>query len=196
MWQTIRSQRKPCEAHANSHRAIQLLLWPVYKHHMDKHAGIQYKCDYCSKVFALSRTRDYHMSVHSGFWCDKGFNNRTIYEKQSNAFLDTINRNQNCSKMPRVCSIVLIWAVLYRVGVNTCIVLLWRKSIKAGVNWHKIQEIEHTPGSRSSSNIWMYWHHGNHFSETIQHCIESGPASQMAGVCSIVPIFGDLEIFF
>ena len=60
-----------------------------YKLHMDKHAGVQYKCDYCPKVFALSRTRDYHMSVHTGFWrftcdqCDKGFNNRTTYEKHS-----------------------------------------------------------------------------------------------------------------
>ena len=47
--------------------------------------------------------------------------------------------------LPGVCSIVLILAVLYRVGVNTSIVLQWRKSIKVGVNWYKIQEIEHTP---------------------------------------------------
>ena len=46
-----------------------------------------------------------------------------------------------------MCSIVLIFAVLYRVGVNISIVLQWRNSIKAGMNWHKI---EHTPNEQSS----------------------------------------------
>ena len=64
-----------------------------YKLHMDKHAGIQYKCEYCPKVFALSRTRDYHMSVHTGIWrfvcdhCKKGFNKRMVYEKHSQTHL-------------------------------------------------------------------------------------------------------------
>ena len=39
-----------------------------------------------------------------------------------------------------VCSIVLILAVLCR-----DFIALLRNSIKAGVNWHKILEIEHTP---------------------------------------------------
>ena len=46
--------------------------------------------------------------------------------------------------LPGVCSIVPILAVLYRVGVNTSIVLQWKNSIKVDMIWHKIQEIEHT----------------------------------------------------
>ena len=64
-----------------------------YKLHMDKHAGVQYKCDYCPKVFMLSRTRDSHVSLHTGIWrfpcnkCDRGFNQRTVYEKHSKMHL-------------------------------------------------------------------------------------------------------------
>ena len=35
------------------------------------------------------------------------------------------------------------------------IVLLWENSIKAGMNWHKIQEIEHTP-AKCVSCIFLY----------------------------------------
>ena len=58
-----------------------------YKLHMDKHAGVQYKCEVCSKSFALIRSRDNHMSVHTGVYrfmcivCTKGYNSKTEYEK-------------------------------------------------------------------------------------------------------------------
>ena len=50
-----------------------------------------------------------------------------------------------------VCSIVLISAVLYRVGINISIVFLWETQSSLCMNWHKIEEIEHIPGEVSDS---------------------------------------------
>ena len=58
-----------------------------YKVHMDKHAGVRYSCNLCSKTFAKTQDRDNHMSVHTGVWrfkcdtCDKGFNEKRVLLK-------------------------------------------------------------------------------------------------------------------
>ena len=54
---------------------------------MDKHAGIRYQCEFCTKSFAKTQDRDNHMSVHTGIWlmkcdsCGKGFNEKRLYER-------------------------------------------------------------------------------------------------------------------
>ena len=68
---------------------------------------------------------------------------------------------------------VLILAVLYRVGVNTSIVLLWRNSIKVGVNWHKIQEIEHTPELVNASELWIITKFNSCIEKVSVHCVFS-----------------------
>ena len=61
-----------------------------YKIHMNKHAGILYKCTMCTKTFSEERGRDLHMSLHTGVYrftcnvCGKGFNNKTRYDKHCN----------------------------------------------------------------------------------------------------------------
>ena len=58
-----------------------------YKVHMDKHAGVRYGCNVCSKTFAKTQDRDNHMSIHTGVWrfkcdtCDKGFNEKRLHLK-------------------------------------------------------------------------------------------------------------------
>ena len=58
-----------------------------YKLHMDKHAGIMYRCAVCIKSFYSERRRDYHMSIHTGVYsltcdmCGQGFNEKMKNEK-------------------------------------------------------------------------------------------------------------------
>ena len=58
-----------------------------YKIHMDKHAGVRYRCNVCSKTFAKTQDRDNHMSIHTGVWrlkcdtCGKGFNEKRVLLK-------------------------------------------------------------------------------------------------------------------
>ena len=67
-----------------------------YKVHMDKHAGIMYRCTICTKSFCTERRRDYHMSSHTRIYrltcnvCGRGFNEQNIYDKHSRQHLSWV----------------------------------------------------------------------------------------------------------
>ena len=57
-----------------------------YKKHMNKHAGIMYRCITCTKSFTSEEGRDLHTGVYR-FTCDtcgQGFNNKKRYDKHCN----------------------------------------------------------------------------------------------------------------
>ena len=64
-----------------------------YKYHMNKHAGIMYRCRMCTKSFNSEEGRGVHMSVHTGVYrftcnvCDQGFNQKSRYDKHCNEHL-------------------------------------------------------------------------------------------------------------